>query len=77
MREIARITKQVLANTTATTIASGKQAGQQSRVKFDLDPAIAADARQHIEELLEPLPALSRTGPRTDVRHPRGGLTTD
>ena len=53
MREIARITKQVLGNTTPTTIASGKQAGQTSRVKFDLDARIVADARQHIQRLLD------------------------
>jgi len=56
MREIARVTKQVLGNTTPTTVATGKQAGQKSRVKFDLDPKIAADAHQHISALLDRYP---------------------
>ncbi len=53
MGEIARIMALILSHTTQSTISSGKQAGLTSRAKYDLDPGVAAEARQAIHRLLD------------------------
>lgn len=53
MREIARIMQQILSRTTASTITSGRQAGQPSKAKYDLDPAVTTETRQAIQHLLD------------------------
>ncbi|MDQ6833769.1 MAG: glycine hydroxymethyltransferase [Chloroflexota bacterium] len=52
MREIARIMARVLTGTSPTTIATGRQAGQTSKAKYDLDAAVASDARNAVQQLL-------------------------
>ncbi|MCC6629179.1 MAG: glycine hydroxymethyltransferase [Chloroflexi bacterium] len=52
MAEIAAIIKAVLAGTTPTTIASGKQAGERSRARYDLAPAVASAALARVTDLL-------------------------
>ena len=53
MREIAAVMKRVLANATPSTIATGRQKGQQSKAKYDLTPGIAEEARGRIGALLD------------------------
>ena len=56
MAEIAATIKQVLAETTPTTITSGRQAGEVSRARYDL-PAPAIDAaRARVRALLTHYP---------------------
>jgi glycine hydroxymethyltransferase len=52
MREIARIMARILSSTSPTIIATGKQVGQRSKAKYDLDAAIARDARNAAQQLL-------------------------
>ncbi len=52
MREIAGIMARVLSGTSPTTIASGRQAGQTSKAKYDLDASLATDARNAVQQLL-------------------------
>jgi len=52
MREIARIMARVLTGTSPATIATGRQAGQTSKAKYDLDHAVASDARNAVQQLL-------------------------
>jgi hypothetical protein len=52
MREIAGIIKRVLANTAPTTIATGKQAGERSRARYELAAAVAEEARGRVHALL-------------------------
>ncbi len=52
MREIARIMARVLTGTSPTTIATGRQAGQTSKAKYDLDAVVASDARNAVQQLL-------------------------
>jgi glycine hydroxymethyltransferase len=59
MREIARIMARILKNTTASTIASGRQAGQQSKARYDLDAGIAAECREAVQQLLSHHPLYS------------------
>jgi glycine hydroxymethyltransferase len=56
MREIASITKHVLSNTTPSTIATGKQAGEKSKAKYDIASAAADQARSRVDALLKPFP---------------------
>lgn len=56
MKEIAAVIKLILANTKAATIATGANAGQTSKQKFELDPAAKAEARQRITALLNRFP---------------------
>jgi glycine hydroxymethyltransferase len=52
MGEIARIMARILQHTTPSTIASGRQAGQKSKARYDLDPAIATECREAVLQLL-------------------------
>jgi len=56
MQEIARVIKRVLAGTTPTVIASGKQKGQRSQAKYQLDPGVADEARRRMQQLLDSHP---------------------
>jgi glycine hydroxymethyltransferase len=51
MKEIARIIKHVLANTTATVTD-----GKKSQAKYDLDPAIVEKAHKQVQALLDRYP---------------------
>ena len=53
MQEIARVIKRVLASTAPTVIASGKQKGQRSQAKYQLDPGVADEARRRMQQLLD------------------------
>jgi glycine hydroxymethyltransferase len=52
MREIARIMARILQHTKPAIVASGKQVGQQSKARYDLDAAIAAECREAVQQLL-------------------------
>jgi glycine hydroxymethyltransferase len=56
MKEIAAIIKLVLANTKPTTIASGKNAGKQSKAKYTIDDTARQEARDRITALLGRFP---------------------
>ena len=73
MREIARIMQHILSHTSRATIASGKQAGQQSKAKYDLDGAVAAEAYQQVQRLLNRYPLY----PELDLDLMSGILTKD
>jgi glycine hydroxymethyltransferase len=73
MREVARVMARILSGTTPSTIASGRQAGQQSRAKYDLDPAIAAECRGAVHQLLDRHPLY----PELDLALMSGILGTD
>jgi len=53
MKEIAAIFKLILSNTTPATVASGKNAGRQSKVKYDLPEGVVAEARGRVKALLD------------------------
>ncbi len=53
MKEIAGIFKLILSNTKARTLTKGKNAGQPSKVKYDLDEAAASEARSRVKALLD------------------------
>src|SRR5437588_1003389 len=53
MQEVARVIKRVLASTAPTVIASGKQKGQRSQAKYQLDPGVADEARGRIQQILD------------------------
>ena len=73
MGEIARIMALVLSHTAPSKITSGKQAGQTSRAKYDLDPGVAAEARQAIRQLLHRYPLY----PELDVNLMAGLLAAE
>jgi glycine hydroxymethyltransferase len=52
MAEMASIVADVLKNTTAATVESGKNAGQVSKAKYNIDPEVAKKARERVEALL-------------------------
>lgn len=56
MSEIAEILAMIVKNAVPAKIESGKRAGEASRVKYDLDAAIAADAQRRVSALLERFP---------------------
>ena len=56
MREIAAVFKLVLANTKATTVQKGPEAGQQSRARFETSKAAAEAARERVAALLGRFP---------------------
>ncbi len=53
MKEIAAIFKLILSNTKPATIASGKNAGKQSKVKYDLPAGVIEEARARVKALLD------------------------
>jgi len=53
MKEIGAVMKLVLSNTSATTIASGKQAGQRSKARYRIEPSISDQAHSRIQSLLD------------------------
>ncbi|MBD5782165.1 glycine hydroxymethyltransferase [Pelagicoccus sp. NFK12] len=53
MKEIASIFKLILSNTKPATIASGKNAGQPSKVKYELSDEVIAEARGRVKALLD------------------------
>ncbi|MDQ8188005.1 glycine hydroxymethyltransferase [Pelagicoccus sp. SDUM812002] len=53
MKEIASIFKLILSNTKPATIATGKNAGQQSKVKYELSDEVIAEARGRVKALLD------------------------
>ncbi len=73
MREIARIMARVLSGTSPTTIASGRQAGQTSKAKYDLDAAVASEGHDAVQRLLSGYPLY----PELDLGLMSGILTTD
>jgi len=56
MKEIAAIIKLVLANTTPTTVSSGKSAGSVSKAKYTIDETARKEARGRITALLDRFP---------------------
>jgi glycine hydroxymethyltransferase len=56
MAEIAGIIKLVLGATRAETVSGGKNAGQPSKAKYSIDPAIKAQAKNRVEKLLSRYP---------------------
>jgi len=56
MEKIAEILHLVLSNTTPTVIASGPNQGKLSKAKYDIDPAVVADAQQRVKTLLDGYP---------------------
>ena len=56
MKEIAAIIKLVLANTTPTTVSSGKSAGSVSKAKYTIDETARKEARDRITALLDRFP---------------------
>lgn len=56
MKEIASIVKLVLANTKPGTIASGANAGKPSKIAYELDAAVRAQARDRVRVLLDRFP---------------------
>lgn len=56
MQEIAGIIKLVLANTVPTTIATGANAGKQSKAKYTIDEQAATGARERVAALLDRFP---------------------
>lgn len=53
MKEIAAIFKLILSNTKPALIASGKNAGKQSKVKYELSESVIAEARNRVKALLD------------------------
>lgn len=53
MKEIAAIFKLILSNTTPATIAKGKNAGKQSKVKFNLPDSLKDEANARVKALLD------------------------
>jgi glycine hydroxymethyltransferase len=56
MKEIGKIIGRVLPNTTPALLEEGKNKGQPSRGKYNLDAEIIAEARQRVRELLNQYP---------------------
>jgi len=56
MKEIASILQLVLSNTTQSIIATGANQGKPSKAKYDIDPAIKAEAQQRVKSLLDRYP---------------------
>lgn len=56
MQEIASILKLVLANTTATTIKSGKNAGKPSKAGYTINDAARTEAQTRVKNLLSRYP---------------------
>ena len=52
MREVASIVKSVLAAAEPATIATGRQAGNLSQARYNLDPTVLNDAQTRVESLL-------------------------
>ena len=53
MKEIAAIFKLILSNTAPRILEKGKNAGQPSKVKYNLDTSIIDEGRGRIEALLD------------------------
>jgi glycine hydroxymethyltransferase len=56
MREIAKIFKHVLSNTTARLKTKGKDKGAPSKTKYDLPEHVTAEARDRVGSLLDRFP---------------------
>tara|TARA_Y100000814_G_C12237531_1_gene370460 strand:- start:188 stop:739 length:552 start_codon:yes stop_codon:yes gene_type:complete len=53
MKEIAAVFKLILSNTTPRILEKGKNAGQPSKVKYNLDTNIIGEGRSRIKHLLD------------------------
>lgn len=53
MKEIGKVVKLILSNTTANTIAKGKSAGQKSKAKYTVEAAAMSEAQTRIKALLD------------------------
>ncbi|MGM0444664.1 MAG: glycine hydroxymethyltransferase [Fibrobacterota bacterium] len=53
MARIAEIISYILKNTRPGVVASGKNAGKQSRIQYEIDPAVAEKGRTMVQELLD------------------------
>jgi glycine hydroxymethyltransferase len=56
MKEIASIIKLVLSNTKPKILSSGKNAGKQSKAKYEIDPPVVDQARRRLHDLLSKYP---------------------
>lgn len=56
MNEISEVAATVLSNTTAETIAKGRNAGLSSKAKYKIDESILNKAKSRIKDLLESFP---------------------